>query len=166
VIIQLNPSRSLRYPRWKQGNAGGLLRPLWLEYFGVQSRQLIVYYGNFEPICCPVHPWATTPQVSRILRDRVWFSRRLKLTSVELAMLPLSQASPLGGLHRASRVPFRVSCFTSDEHPSDATTQRLIVCLYRRWSYRPVKVIRSFQSHAYVAHIDEPETLKVRALLA
>jgi hypothetical protein len=32
------------------------------------------------------------------------------------------QALHLGGLHRASRLPFKVSSFTSAEHPANATT--------------------------------------------
>jgi hypothetical protein len=46
-----------------------------------------------------------------------------------LTMWSLSQAPRLGGLHRASRVPFRGSYFTSGLHPSDATPQRLNACL-------------------------------------
>ena len=52
-----------------------------------------------------------------------------------LAICFLSQARLLGGLPRASPVPFRASYFTSELHPSDATAQRLIVCLYRRWGF-------------------------------
>jgi hypothetical protein len=44
-------------------------------------------------------------------------------------MRSLSQAPHLGGLHRASRLPFKVSSFTSAEHPANATTQRLIAHL-------------------------------------
>jgi hypothetical protein len=47
----------------------------------------------------------------------------------------LSQAGPLGGLHRASPVPFRASYFTPGLHPPGATAQRLIACLYRLWSF-------------------------------
>jgi len=37
-------------------------------------------------------------------------------------MRSLSQAPRLGGLHRTSRLPFKVSFFTSAEHPANATT--------------------------------------------
>ena len=62
--------------------------------------------------------------------------RRLKPASFELAMSPLRQAWRLGGLHRASPVPFRGSCFTTGLHPPAATPQRRIACLYKRWSYQ------------------------------
>ena len=65
-----------------------------------------------------------------------WRTCRLKPASFELTMPFLSQAWPLGGLHRASPLPFRASYFTSGLHPPDATAQRLIAYLYKRWSYR------------------------------
>jgi hypothetical protein len=46
-----------------------------------------------------------------------------------LALWSLSQAWHLGGLHRASPVPFRGSSFTSGLHPPDATPQGLSTCL-------------------------------------
>jgi hypothetical protein len=58
----------------------------------------------------------------------------------------LSQAWLLSGLHRASPVPFRGSYFTSGLHPPDATPQRLIACLYRRWGFPPIT------SLCFVAH--------------
>ena len=61
-------------------------------------------------------------------------------------MLPLSQARHLGGLHRASPVPFRGSYFTSGLHPPDATPQRLIACLYRLWRFPLIS------SPRFVAH--------------
>jgi hypothetical protein len=48
-----------------------------------------------------------------------------------LTVCILSQARLLGGLHRASPVPFRGSYFTSGLHPPDATPQRLTTCWYR-----------------------------------
>jgi hypothetical protein len=60
----------------------------------------------------------------------------------------LSQAPLLGGLHRASRVPFRGSYFTSGLHPPDATPQRLIACLYRPWGFPPITSLR-FVAHQY-----------------
>jgi hypothetical protein len=74
-------------------------------------------------------------RLCRILRGRGTLSRRLKLALFELTIVSLSQASLLGGLHRASRVPFRGSYFTSGLHPPDATPQRLIVYLYRQWRF-------------------------------
>ena len=49
-----------------------------------------------------------------------------------LTMDFLSQARPLGGLHRASPVPFRASYFTPGLHPPDATAQRLAAYWYRQ----------------------------------
>jgi hypothetical protein len=57
-------------------------------------------------------------------------------------MLFLSQAWRLGGLHRASPVPFRASYFTSALHPADATAQRLISYLYRRWDFPSIPSTR------------------------
>jgi hypothetical protein len=62
-------------------------------------------------------------------------------------MLPLSQAWPLGGLHRAAPVPFRGSSFTSGLHPPEATPQRLIASLYRRWDFPSIPSLR-FVAHA------------------
>ena len=73
-------------------------------------------------------------------------SRRSKLALFGLTMLPLSQAWPLGGLHRASPVPFRGSYFTPGLHPPDATPQRLIAYLYRQWSFPLIPSLR------FVAH--------------
>jgi hypothetical protein len=61
-------------------------------------------------------------------------------------MRSLSQARLLGGLHRAAPIPFRASCFTSGVHPPDATAQRLIACLDRRWDFP------SISSSRLVAH--------------
>jgi hypothetical protein len=58
----------------------------------------------------------------------------------------LSQARPLGGLHRASPVPFRGSSFTSGLHPPDATPQGLTACWYRQWDFP------SIPSPRFVAH--------------
>jgi hypothetical protein len=52
-------------------------------------------------------------------------------------------------LHRASRVPFRGSCFTSGLHPPDATPQGLNACLYRRRGFPPITSLR------FVAHYDQ-----------
>ena len=52
-----------------------------------------------------------------------------------LTMHFLSQARPLGGLHRASPVPFRASYFTPGLHPPDATAQRLTAYWYRQRSF-------------------------------
>src|SRR5262249_53811166 len=70
------------------------------------------------------------------MRGREGLSCRLKPTSFELTMPFLSQARPLGGLHRASPLLFRASYFTSGLHPPDAAAQRLTTYLYKRWSYR------------------------------
>src|SRR5262249_9920715 len=71
------------------------------------------------------------------MRDRGGLSCRLKPASLELTMPFLSQARRLGGLHRASPLPFRASYFTSGLHPPDAAAaQRLTTYLYKQWSYR------------------------------
>src|SRR5215471_16075944 len=67
-------------------------------------------------------------------------------------MRSLSQAPRLGGLHRASRLPFKVSFFTSAEHPANATTQRLIAHLI--WAMETLVVIDPcfISSSRLVAH--------------
>ena len=75
-------------------------------------------------------------RLCRGLRGGVPIYRRLKPAWFELALSPLRQAWRLGGLHRASPVPFRGSCFTTGLHLPAATPQRRIACLYKRWSYR------------------------------
>jgi hypothetical protein len=62
----------------------------------------------------------------------------------------LSQAEPLGGLHRASLVPFRGSFFTPRVHPLGATPQRLIAYLYRLWDFPSIPSPR-FVAHAHAA---------------
>jgi hypothetical protein len=65
-----------------------------------------------------------------------------------LTMGFLSQAGHLGGLHRASPVPFRGSYFTPTVHPAGATPQRLIACWYRRWCFPHIP------SPRFVAHTE------------
>jgi hypothetical protein len=62
----------------------------------------------------------------------------------------LSQAGPLGGLHRASPVPFRASYFTPGEHPPGATAQRLTAYWYRQWRF-PLIPSPRFVAHAIVS---------------
>jgi hypothetical protein len=59
-----------------------------------------------------------------------------------LTMGFLSQAGPLGGLHRASPVPFRASYFTPGLHLPGATAQRLVACLYRQRGFPPITSLR------------------------
>jgi hypothetical protein len=63
----------------------------------------------------------------------------------------LSQARHLGGLPRASPVPFRSSSFTLGVHPPSATLQRLIACLYRPWSVLLMTSVR-FVAHFPLNH--------------
>jgi hypothetical protein len=63
-----------------------------------------------------------------------------------LALWFLSQAWHLGGLHRASPVPFRGSSFTPGLHPPGTTPQGLNACLYRHWGFPPISSMR------FVAH--------------
>jgi len=58
----------------------------------------------------------------------------------------LSQAWRLGGLPRASPVPFRASYFTPGVHPPGATAQGLTAYLYKRWSFPLIASVR------FVAH--------------
>ena len=53
-----------------------------------------------------------------------------------VTLLPLHQAWPVGGLSRASPVPFRASYFTTGLHPPAATAQRCTEYLYTRRDYR------------------------------
>jgi len=81
-----------------------------------------------------------------MLRGRGTISRRSKPASFELTVSPLSQAWRLGGLHRASRVPFRSSYFTAGLHLPVATLQRLTAHLYGRWTFPVIPSLR------FVAH--------------
>jgi hypothetical protein len=62
-------------------------------------------------------------------------------------MLPLSQAWRLGGLQRASPVPFRASSFTPELPPSGATAQRLLAYLYRRREFSSISSLRLVAHH-------------------
>jgi hypothetical protein len=95
---------------------------------------------------CLVSARALISQLCRLLRGRGIISRRLKPASFEFTMRLLSLAPRLGGLHRASWVPFKASSFTSGVQPPDATAQRLIVCLYRLWRFPRIPSVR------FVAH--------------
>src|SRR5215475_188204 len=95
---------------------------------------------------CPVSARGPISGLSRILRGRGEVSRRLIPASFGLTLLPLSPAWPLGGLPRAAPVPFRASSFTFPLHPGNATAQRLIASLYKRWSFPLIP------SQCFVAH--------------
>jgi hypothetical protein len=57
--------------------------------------------------------------------------------------LALSQARPIGGLHRTSALPFRISFFTLALHPARARIQRLIAHLI--WAMELLAIaVRSF----------------------
>jgi hypothetical protein len=72
------------------------------------------------------------------------------LSSLPLrTMYFLSQAQPLGGLHRASPVPFRGSYCTPRVPPLDATPQRLTACWYRPGSF-PLIPSPRFVAHGIV----------------
>src|SRR5260370_11350529 len=119
-----DPIRSLRNPKWKQDSAGVLLQP-----FNLTTRSFRLGY----PLEHADHRIHLLSHYARW--DRRVISRRSKPASLELTVLLLSQACRLGGLHRASTVPFRSSYFTSALHPADATLQRLIAYLYRLRSF-------------------------------
>jgi hypothetical protein len=91
--------------------------------------------------------WALTSRLCKVLHGRGELSRRLTSASFVLTMRSLSQAPHLGGLHRASRVPFRASFFTPGVHPPGATAQRLTVHWYKRWSFPLIP------SPRFVAHM-------------
>jgi hypothetical protein len=94
---------------------------------------------------CPVYP-GRNPRLCKILRGRGMLSRRLNPASFALTMRSLSQAPLLGGLQRASRVPFRASYFTPGVHPPGATAQRLTAYWYRQQGFPPIP------SPRFVAH--------------
>jgi hypothetical protein len=85
--------------------------------------------------------------VLRPAGDGGYLSRRSKPASFGLTMQPLSQAPPLGRLRRASRLPFRGSCFTNGDHPPRLRPNgsRLPV---QAWRYWPLGPVPSFHSHA------------------
>jgi len=80
-----------------------------------------------------------------------------------LALWFLSQAWHLGGLHRASPVPFRGSSFTSGLHPPGATPQGLNACLYRHWGFPPISSMR-FVAHSASFPTGVKEVLAMFAL--
>jgi len=124
VAVIADPIRSPRNPEWKQdkqvtcfnlwtSNADWLVSAiLWnTSYHRIHSLSHYARWGR------------------RVI------SRRSLSASVSLTVLLLSQACRLGGLHRASTVPFRSNYFTSALHPADATLQRLVAYLYRLRSF-------------------------------
>jgi hypothetical protein len=61
-------------------------------------------------------------------------------------MLSLCQAWHLGGLYRASPVPFRASYFTASEHPLEATAQRHADRLCDQQNYGLAPFVHSFNT--------------------
>jgi hypothetical protein len=96
----------------------------------------------------PRMAWVDNPGYARY--DVAGGSFPVGLLSLRLLTIGvLSQAWHLGGLHRASPVPFRASYFTPRVHPLDATAQRLIACLYRRRRFSLIPSPR-FVAHPWV----------------
>jgi hypothetical protein len=129
-----NPSRSSRYPDRPGGKTSWPLTSFVMEHGCVHPRSSIGYETAIGCGRCPVD----LVRYARYARYNVaggTISRRLNPASFELTLRPLSQARPLGGLHRASPVPFRASYFTPRVHPLDATAQRLTAYWYRRRSF-------------------------------
>jgi hypothetical protein len=140
-----NPSRSSRYPDRPGGRTSWPLTAFVMEHGNVHLRSS---FGNFHAIGCGRCPVDLVCD-ARYARYHVaggTLSRRLNPTLFALTMRPLSQARPLGGLHRASPVPFRASYFTPGLHPPGATAQRLTAYWYRQWDFP------SIPSPRFVAH--------------
>jgi hypothetical protein len=87
-------------------------------------------------------------KLCKLLRGRGRVSRRLNPASFALTMRSFSQARRLGGLHRASPVPFRSSYFTPWLHPHGATPQRLVACWYRLRRFSLIPSLR-FVAHSF-----------------
>jgi hypothetical protein len=132
------PSRSSRNPDRSAGNSG---LPLISFVLVIVSDQLRSSFGISNTIGCGRRP------IVQGIEAGVPFPVGLSFLRL-LTMCFLSQAPHLGGLHRASRVPFRASSFTPGLHPPGATAQRLIACLYRRRGFPPITSLR------LVAHAD------------
>jgi hypothetical protein len=132
----VNPTRSSRYPDRSEGRTGLPLIAFRLVSVCNQPRSSV---GIGCTIGCG--RWPIGQDLEPGVRFPVGFSLLRFLT-----LCFLSQARPLGGLPRASPVPFRASYFTSGVHPPDATAQRLIACLYRRWRF-PLIASLCFVAH-------------------
>src|SRR6266508_3682298 len=135
-----NPIRSSRNPDRPEGISGLPLTSFELVCNSDQSRSS--FGPNFAIGCgrCPI-----VQGLEAGGRFPVGFSSLRLLT-----MHFLSQAPHLGGLHRASRVPFRASYFTPGLHPPGATAQGLIACLYRRRGFPPITSLRLVAHVAYL----------------
>ena len=102
---------------------------------------------------CPVSPWLARPgSASYYVAGEAFPVGLLSLRL--LTMRLLSQARRLGGLHRASPVPFRASYFTSEVPPSDTTAQRLTAYWYR-WRSFPLIPSPRFVAHLHRALLSE-----------
>jgi hypothetical protein len=143
-----DPSRSSRYPdRIEDMQVTSSI--LWAGNERYPASAILVGCGR-----CPVSPWRARPGYARYYVAGGTFPVGL-LSLRLLTMDVLSQAEPLGGLHRASLVPFRGSFFTPRVHPLGATPQRLIAYLYRLWDFPSIPSPR-FVAHAHIALLSLP----------
>jgi hypothetical protein len=150
VATHHDQSHSLWYPDRPEGSSGS--SPVSLMAGRQECPALVTHWAWY---CRWVR---SLPRISsvggRALQDMTWQGHpfpQVFRRVVLLTMHSLSQARRLGGLQRASPVPFRASCFTSSVHPPDATAQWLTVCLYRRWRYPLIPWPR------FVAHLVEDD---------
>ena len=119
------PSRSLRNPERHRGRSGCPVEPT--RPSGRQPRPPtgMPEVRSPPPIVLRHSYPRSWPSKKRPTGDGGGLSRRQKPAWFGLTMRSLSQASLLGRLGRASRVPFRGSYLTTGFHPPAATPQGL-----------------------------------------
>src|SRR6266487_3391608 len=111
----------------------------------------------------PRRSWVQWPRLGQVFRGRGLISRRFFVTSLPHPVL--SEPSP-ASWWLASHLtgPFRASCFTPREPPLDATAQRLIACLDRRWRFPLIPSPRFMAHLALQLPLELGEEAPVRAL--
>jgi hypothetical protein len=102
-----DPCRSSRNPDRLEGIPGLPLTSFGLERLRIQSRSSFGFRSTIGCGCCPIVQGIETGAA---------FPVGLSFLRL-LTVCILSQAGHLGGLHRASPVPFRGSYFTDSLHP-------------------------------------------------
>ena len=127
AAYHITQSRSLRDPDRDQGSLGSLDSSFMADEAALQQPRSACAISDRSWLqSLPRDPGSQTGHAGYYMVGVI--SRRFFVPSFTHHVI-LSQARHLGGLHRASPVPFRGSYFTSRLHPPDATPQRLIACL-------------------------------------
>jgi hypothetical protein len=141
-----NQSRSSRYPDRSGGRASLPRTSFW---FGMSTTKPRSSFGIVHTIGCGRCPVDLVGHARYARYNVAGGDFPVGFSSLRLlTMYFLSQAGPLGGLHRASPVPFRGSYFTPRVQPLDATPQRLTAYWYRQWRF-PLIPSPRFVAHDY-----------------